>query len=205
MCYSASVFNVGVQRNQIASGSVNLTWAYTQSLFIATNTILWSLSYPEIRRDHPLEEVSGHLQVALEGLELAAERWPGAQSALHLYRNLITACLKAYRTEESFVVHSLSSHPSVVAGLTGWDPSLRASSATAGQLSYIDASVDPMLQMDNIGDTYSQYSGQPFPTNPWHDGTLSQQGQLELMDKLGVHIPEVSVQLLDRAGAFYRP
>lgn len=111
-CYDASVFNVGLQREQIATGSIDLTWAFTQSLFMAINTILWSLSYPEIRKEHPIEEVQSYLQVALEGVALAAERWPGVESALHLYKSLITACLKAYDTGESFVVHSPSNHPS---------------------------------------------------------------------------------------------
>ena len=323
MCYEASVFIIRMQQNQIATGSIDLTWAFTQSLFMSINTALWSLSYPEIRRDHPLEEVSDYLRVALECMTLVAERWPGVQSALHLYRNLITACLKAYGTEESFVVHSPSSHPSptsaqdpasppnmsspssmttasqfslrnpksasdadslrtisrgpsvepvhlspaqiaanlhvttspsfgiskpyvppdppiqafeqniydsqsyvpvstsfpnaqfdpatpfntfpsIVTGLPGWDPNFMTSSTTAGQLSYIDASVDPMLWMGNIGDAYSQYSGQPFPTTPWRDRTLSQQQQIELMETLEDHIPDVSAQLLNKAGAFYR-
>lgn len=106
--YNASVFNVGMQRQQIATGSVDLTWIFTQSLFMALNTILWALSYPDIRKDHPIEEVQGHLDVALEAIMLAAKRWPGVESALLLYRSLVAACLKAYNTEESFVVRSPS-------------------------------------------------------------------------------------------------
>lgn len=106
--YKASIFNVAMQREQIATGSVDLTWIFTQSLFMALNTILWSLSYPDIRRDHPIDEVRGHLDVALEAIMLAAQRWPGVESALLLYRSLVAACLKAYNTDESYVVHSPS-------------------------------------------------------------------------------------------------
>ncbi|GKZ22150.1 hypothetical protein AbraIFM66951_007001 [Aspergillus brasiliensis] len=109
-CYDASVFNVAMQREQIATGSVDLTWIFTQSLFMALNTILWSLSYPDIRKEHPIDEVKGHLGVALEAIVLAAQRWPGVESALVLYRSLVSACLRAYATEESFVVHSPSNH-----------------------------------------------------------------------------------------------
>ncbi|KAK1149299.1 hypothetical protein N8T08_006521 [Aspergillus melleus] len=109
-CYEASIFNVAMQREQIATGSVDLTWIFTQSLFMALNTVLWSLSYPEIRREHSIEEVQRHLDIALDGIVLAAERWPGVESALLLYKNLVTACLKAYTTEESFVVQSPSNH-----------------------------------------------------------------------------------------------
>ena len=75
------------------------------------NTVLWTLSYPEIRKEHPIEEVQGYLDMALEVIVFAAERWPGVQSALLLYKRLVVACLKAYQTEESFVVHSPSNHP----------------------------------------------------------------------------------------------
>ncbi|KNG90434.1 Zn(II)2Cys6 transcription factor [Aspergillus nomiae NRRL 13137] len=109
-CYEASVFNVAMQREQIATKSVDLTWIFTQSLFMALNTILWSLSYPEIRREHPVDEVKGHLDIALEAIVLAAERWPGVASALLLYKSLVAACLKAYNTHESFVVQSPSNH-----------------------------------------------------------------------------------------------
>jgi hypothetical protein len=323
MCYDASVFNVAMQREQIATGSVDLTWAFTQSLFMAINTILWSLSYPEIRNEHPIEEVRSHLKVALEGVALASERWPGVTSALHLYKHLVAACLKAYDTRESFVVHSPSNHPSpasaqdvttpanvpspsnsttasfysmqnvrtgptisdnesygsgsrgpsaepppqfppaatssvpmttthqaafpphtsqgpsppslqeriynaepyapapvgysgvfdpatpfnsfpsVVPGLSGWDPNYTAASTTASHLACVDASVDPMFWLGSIGDQYSQYSNQPFPVTAWRGRTLSQQEQLELMDALADNIPDVSAQLMDETAIFY--
>lgn len=112
--YKASIFNVAMQREQMVTGSIDVTWIFTQSLFMALNTILWSLSYPDIRREHPIDEVRGHLEVALEVIILAAQRWPGVESALLLYRSLVAACLKAYNTDESYVVHSPSnpSNPS---------------------------------------------------------------------------------------------
>lgn len=111
-CYEASAFNVGMHREQMATGSIDLTWVSTQSLIMAINTMLWTLSYPDIRREHPLDEVQSYLRVALDGLMLAAPRWPGCESALRLYRSLIAACLKAYETADSFVVHSPSNQPS---------------------------------------------------------------------------------------------
>lgn len=111
ICYEAATFNIAMHREQMVTGSVDLTWIFTQSLFMVLNTVLWTLSYPEIRKEHPVEEVQGHLDMALEVIIFAAERWPGVQSALLLYKRLVTACLKAYGTEESFVVHSPSNHP----------------------------------------------------------------------------------------------
>ncbi|KAL2865515.1 putative C6 transcription factor [Aspergillus lucknowensis] len=137
-CYEASIFNVFMHREQIATGSVDLTWIFTQSLFMALNTILWSLSYPEIRKEHDLKEVENSLEVALEGILLAAERWPGVRSAGMLYETLITACLRAYDTEESFVVHSPSnpsSHPTPASSQdVQTPPSMASPASTAASL-----------------------------------------------------------------------
>ncbi|KAL2850911.1 fungal-specific transcription factor domain-containing protein [Aspergillus pseudodeflectus] len=134
-CHEAAVSNVYMHREQIATGSVDLTWIFTQSLFMALNTILWTLSYPEIRKDHDLQEVQDSLAVALEGILLAAERWPGVRSAGMLYENLIAACLRAYNTEESFVVHSPSnpsnsSHPTPASSQDVQTPPSMASPAS---------------------------------------------------------------------------
>lgn len=110
-CYDAAIFNIAMHREQTITGSVDLTWIFTQSLFMVFNIVLWTLSYPEIRKEHPIEEVQGYLDMALEVIVYAAERWPGVQSALLLYKRLVAACLKAYNTEDSFVVHSPSNHP----------------------------------------------------------------------------------------------
>ncbi len=112
LAYEASVFNVYMQREQIQYKIVDLTWIFTQSLFMALNAILWALSYPEIRQDHPKETVVKHLDTAMEAIRLGSERWPGVLSALQLYRDLIQGCLKAYDSGESYVVHSPSNKPS---------------------------------------------------------------------------------------------
>lgn len=130
-CYEASVFNVAMHREQIGTGSVDVTWIFTQALFMALNTILWSLSYPDIRKEHPVDEVRTHLDVALEAIVLTAERWPGVESALLLYKRLAAACLKAYNTEESFVVHSPSNHATPSSGPdVATPPSMSSPSST---------------------------------------------------------------------------
>ncbi|MCJ1433932.1 hypothetical protein MMC27_003297 [Xylographa pallens] len=113
-CFEASKFNIYVQRKQISTKSVDLTWIFTQSLFMALNTLLWALSYPEIRKDHPKSEVENHLQTAQEAVFLASERWPGVESALELYDTLIHACLKAYdgNSNASYVIGSPSNQVS---------------------------------------------------------------------------------------------
>ena len=96
LAFDASVFNIEVQCSQLASKSVDLTWIFTQSLFMALNTVLWSLSYSEIREKHPKSEVMRYIEMAQEAIYLSSARWPGVESALDLYSTLILACLKVY-------------------------------------------------------------------------------------------------------------
>ena len=101
LTFDASIYNIEIQRSQLASNSVDLTWIFTQSLFMALNTLLWSLSYPEIRQKHPKSEVTRYLEMAQEAIYLSSARWPGVESALDLYGTLIQACLKVYNGQES--------------------------------------------------------------------------------------------------------
>lgn len=187
MCYEASVFNVKMHREQIATGSVDLTWIFTQSLFMALNTLLWSLSYPEIRQEHPPEEVIDYLRVALEGIQLAAERWPGVESALRLYRSLISACLKAYDTAESFVVPSPSNHPTPSSGQdVATPPPMSSPSSTTttsilsthhhrrGDPSISDMSSTGTVSRGHSADPPLQFPSAPNPSVPAEASKLSQ-------------------------------
>ncbi|KAJ5564608.1 hypothetical protein N7513_000850 [Penicillium frequentans] len=136
ICYESATFNVAMHKEQMVTGSVDLTWIFTQSLFMALNTILWTLSYPEIRKDHPIEEVQSYLDMALEVVVYSAERWPGVQSALLLYKRLVAACLKAYTTEESFVVHSPSNHPTPTSSQGLTTPPAMSSPSSSTTASY---------------------------------------------------------------------
>jgi len=95
-CYDACQYNIYMTMKQIETKSVDVTWIFTQSIFMCINTMLWTLSYSEVRRRHSREEVEGHLKVAMESIRQASERWPGVQSAIGLYYNLISACMKIF-------------------------------------------------------------------------------------------------------------
>lgn len=125
-CYDASEYNIYMQRKQIETRSVELTWIFTQSIFMAINTILWSLSYAEVRRMHSREDVERHLKVALDAIELASERWPGVASARSLYQNLIEACLKVYEKKGDVPISATSPSDSTSAA----SPSMRDDSST---------------------------------------------------------------------------
>lgn len=80
---------------------MDLTWISTQSLFMAINTLLWTISYPSIRHDHPKAEIELHLQTALDAVHVASLKWPGVASALQLYLTLAEACMTAYDGDAS--------------------------------------------------------------------------------------------------------
>lgn len=111
LAYEASVFNLPLAKSQILMKTVDLTWIFIQSIFMALNTVLWALSYPEIRQQHPIDEVRQHIDTALESINLCSFRWPGVSSALELYKRLVQACLKAYDSDKSFVLHSPPKSP----------------------------------------------------------------------------------------------
>ena len=98
-CYEASIFNIALQKAQVEGNLIDITWIFTQAIFMALNTVLWSLSYQAIRESHPKEEVMRHVQDALTAIDLCADRWPGVQSARQLYEHLIQGCIRAYDFE----------------------------------------------------------------------------------------------------------
>lgn len=99
-CFEAAVFNIQVQREQITSKSVDVTWIFTQSLFMVLNTLLWTVSYVEIRAEHPREEVENSIDMARTGVYLTSYHWPGVKSALELYEHLIGARLRTFDGSE---------------------------------------------------------------------------------------------------------
>ncbi|KAI4174754.1 MAG: hypothetical protein LQ343_002125 [Gyalolechia ehrenbergii] len=95
-CFEACTFNVRMHRNQVATKSVDLSWIWTQSTFMVLNTMLWAISYPEIRQEHSKAVVKNHIIHAQECILAASERWPGVEAAMELYEPLIISCFKAY-------------------------------------------------------------------------------------------------------------
>lgn len=95
-CFDAGRYNIYMTREQIRRRNVDLTWIFAQAIFLAINTMLWSLSYAEVRKRNPKSEVQMHLSVCMEAIGLAASRWPGVASAHELYTYIIEAILKIY-------------------------------------------------------------------------------------------------------------
>ena len=105
MCYDASAYNIKMQAKQMETAMVDITWIFLLALFMAVNTLLWTVSYPEVRSLHSKEELEEHIEIALDIIVKCRERWPGTAAASHLYSKLAKACLRSFDTTDS-------SHPS---------------------------------------------------------------------------------------------
>lgn len=172
-CYDASEFNIHMHRKQIATGIVDLTWIFTQSICMAINTLLWSLSYQEVRRLHPREEVEGHLSTSLESIQLASERWPGVLSAIELYRNLIDACMKIYDKDGDVPIAPRSPSDSMsVSESALLDGNLRSRTTSPGTTSGQPVTSPLDRPKPPFGSYFSSQASQPLTSPPPSSGSL---------------------------------
>lgn len=192
ICYKASVYNIKMQISQIEAKSIDLTWIFTQSLFMALNTVLWALSYKEIRDEHPLYEVEIYVGMAREGIAMASKRWPGVESALELYQYLIEACLKGYDNDHG----PLSLPPNRPSPVPSQDvttppplssPSTVVSSISSSRTEYMINSsspfnytpehdyqaLSPALSTLTSSDSLQTLQSQPFQNPPLHQSNVS--------------------------------
>lgn len=101
MCYEAASTNLKNSSAQMATALVDITWIFVLTLFQAINTILWSISYPEVRALHTKDELEDNIDLALEIITKCRERWPGTAAASELYSKLATACLRSYDSRDA--------------------------------------------------------------------------------------------------------
>ena len=170
-CVEAALYNIRLQREQVANKSVDLTWIFTQTLFMELNTALWALSYPEVRKEKPKKEIEEYVQMAQDGIRLASERWPGVESALELYENLIKACLKAYDGNTSYVIRSPSNTTSSASPheVIMPPPLSRPSTVEGSIASRSDPQRARSISLSNVVDS-DRPSDQRIPSSPARSG-----------------------------------
>ena len=120
MCYDASAYNIMISAKQVETTVVDITWVFILALFMAINTILWTISYTEVRSQHNREEVRALMDIALVVVEKCRERWPGITPAGHLYSTLAKACLRSYDSTDN--AHLSSSSLSTTSPSSFTDP-----------------------------------------------------------------------------------
>jgi hypothetical protein len=136
MCYDAVAYNIKMQSKQVESAMVDITWIFLLTVFMAINTILWTISYAEVRALHPKEELEEYIDTALDIIIKCRERWPGTAAASHLYSKLAKACLRSYDVNEFHPPSSLSAtSPSSLTDANSPSAS-EHSSATTGSLAH---------------------------------------------------------------------
>jgi len=142
--FEACRYNIYLQREQIALGNVDLTWIFTQAIFMAINALLWSLSFAEVRKQNPRQDVQKHLQTAMEAIRLGSERWPGVLSAIELYHDLISAILKAYDKDGDIPLQEATPSDSASPGNVPYSPNLSHSrGASPGTISTVSIATPP--------------------------------------------------------------
>ena len=166
-----------MQRLSIDKGHVDMTWIFTQSICMAVNTILWTLSYGEVRRQNPKEKVEQVLEVGMEAIGLASERWPGVNAAKELYENLIKACLKIYGKEGDVSiaaaspesVNSTSGPPSPGQSTNPTTVSPKSISTPPEEQSRFQESGHPPAQATRHSESISNFSQRPPDLPQYHE------------------------------------
>lgn len=109
---------------------------------MALNTLLWSISFPEIRTLHPKEEAEELIEIGIAVISKCRERWPGSASAAQLYTKLGNACLKSYSMSDNVHSSSSLSANSPASFTDPASPISENSSTTTGSLAYNQKSFD---------------------------------------------------------------
>lgn len=108
-CFDSAVFIINISSKQMMAAAVDITWVFVFTLYMALNTILWSVAAcPDVRATHSREEVEELVNVALDILDQCAERWPGISAASELYSTFSKACLLSYESRHTPVLSNSS-------------------------------------------------------------------------------------------------
>ncbi|OAA65541.1 c6 zinc finger domain containing protein [Niveomyces insectorum RCEF 264] len=99
-CYESSAYIANLGSQQVKKAAIDITWVFLLTIYTSLNTILWSVSYPEVRNEHQREEVEELVNTALDIVDQCSERWPGASAASQLYSIFAKACLQSYDVKE---------------------------------------------------------------------------------------------------------
>ncbi|KAL1899559.1 hypothetical protein Sste5346_002961 [Sporothrix stenoceras] len=99
-CYDSSAYVTNLGSQQVKKSAIDITWVFLLTIYMSLNTILWSVSYPEVRKKHPREEIEELINTSLDIVDQCSERWPGASAASQLYSIFAKACLQSYDTPE---------------------------------------------------------------------------------------------------------
>ncbi len=99
-CYESAAYVTNLGSQQVKKAAIDITWIFLLTIYMSLNIILWSVSYPDVRRKHPREEIEELINTSLDIVDQCSERWPGASAASQLYSIFAKACLQSYDASE---------------------------------------------------------------------------------------------------------
>ncbi|OLN87947.1 Pyrimidine pathway regulatory protein 1 [Colletotrichum chlorophyti] len=136
ICFEGASYIINLSKQQMEKAAVDITWVFLLNLYMSLNTLLWTISYPEIRQAHPREEVEELSDQTLDILEQCTERWPGTAQAVQLYSIFAKACMQSYEARDTPIPQPSSTFttpPSMFDGNSPQGSEVSASTApTAG-------------------------------------------------------------------------
>ncbi|CAJ2513063.1 Uu.00g011820.m01.CDS01 [Anthostomella pinea] len=101
-CFVSAAFIVNISSKQMMAATIDITWVFLLTLYMALNTLLWSVTtYPEVRALHSRDEVQELVNVSLDIIDQCVDRWPGTAAASQLYSTLTKACLQSYDSNDT--------------------------------------------------------------------------------------------------------
>ncbi|KAK1983611.1 fungal-specific transcription factor [Colletotrichum cereale] len=139
ICFEGASYIINLSKQQMEKAAVDITWVFLLNLYMSLNTLLWTVSYPEVRQAHPREEVEELGDQTLDILEQCTERWPGTAQAVQLYSIFVKACLQSYEARDTPQLQPSSTFttpPSLFDGTSPQGSEISASTAPGGGPSF---------------------------------------------------------------------
>lgn len=99
-CFESAKYVLCLSHAQVKRGSVDLTWVFLLVIYMVLNTLLWTISYPEVRAKYPRDQAEELVEAALDIIRQCYERWPGSSAASDLYVVFAKACMQSYDVKE---------------------------------------------------------------------------------------------------------
>ncbi|KAI0152516.1 fungal-specific transcription factor domain-containing protein [Hypoxylon sp. NC0597] len=107
-CFESAAFVINISSKQMMASAVDVTWVFILTLYMSLNSLLWSVTYPEVRALHPRDEVQELVNISLDIIDQCVERWPDTAAASQLYSTFTKSCLQSYDSNETILSSSSS-------------------------------------------------------------------------------------------------
>lgn len=98
-CFDSATYVITLSSQQVKKAAIDITWIFLLTVYMSLNTVLWAVSYPEVRAAHTREETEELVNTSLDIIDQCSERWPGTAAASQLYAVFAKACLQSFEVK----------------------------------------------------------------------------------------------------------